>query len=164
MGVPPGSAAFVRGSEEILSLEGRKCSVCGTIAVPPSIHPVCIACGNESGRLVHLARSGTVQTFVVNHTMPPPFEAPLPLAVVDLDDGSRVMLQGMPEDAAALAIGDRVHLELRRYALERGVPVYGFKVRRRIDHNGGPPPASANGTTGAAAGVVDLAGARRERS
>jgi len=159
MGVPPGSAAFVRGSEELLSLEGRKCSACGTICVPPSIHPVCIACGGESGVLVHLARSGTVQTFVVNHTMPPPFEAPLPLAVVDIDDGARVMLQGLPEDAAALAIGDRVDLELRRYALERGVPVYGFKVRRRIDHNGGPPTASANGAR--AAGMAD---ARKERS
>jgi len=165
MGVPPGSAAFVRGSEELLSLEGRRCSACGTIAVPPSIHPVCIACGNDSGELVHLARSGTVQTFVVNHTMPPPFEAPLPIAVVDLDDGSRVMLQGMPEDAVALAIGDRVDLELRRYALERGVPVYGFKVSRRIDQNGGPPGGSANGANGAAASAPSgLTGARKERS
>ncbi len=164
MGVPPGSAAFVRGSEELLSLEGRKCSACATIAVPPSIHPVCLACGNDSGELVHLARSGTVQTFVVNHTMPPPFEAPLPLAVVDLDDGSRVMLQGLPEDAAALAIGDRVDLELRRYALERGVPVYGFKVRRRIENNGGAPGASANGARTGAAATGELAGAGKERS
>ena len=71
-----------------------------------------------------------MQTFVINHTMPPPFEAPLPLAVVDLDDGARVMLQGMPEDASEMAIGDKVRLELRRYALERGAPVYGFKVYR----------------------------------
>ena len=35
-----------------------------------------------------LARRGVVHTFVVNHTMPAPFVAPLPLAVVDLDDGA----------------------------------------------------------------------------
>jgi hypothetical protein len=32
-------------------------------------------------------------------------------------------------DGADLAIGTRVELVLRRYAHERGVPVYGFKAR-----------------------------------
>lgn len=130
MGVPPGSAAFVRGNVEMLQLRGRRCQECSSIAVPPTIHPVCPSCGAAGGEDIALSRSGTVQTFVINHTMPPPFEAPLPLAVVDLDDGARVMLQGMPEDASAMAIGDKVRLELRRYALERGAPVYGFKVYR----------------------------------
>jgi len=145
MGVPPGSAAFVRGADELLGLEGRRCEICATVSVPPSIHPVCVNCGAPGGEIIHLARTGSVQTFVVNHTMPPPFEAPLPITVVDLDDGSRVMLQGMPEDASALDIGDRVHLELRRYALERGVPVYGFKVRRDGPASGA---ASSNGANG----------------
>jgi len=154
MGVPPGSAAFVRGSEELLGLLGRKCDSCGTVCVPPSIHPVCMNCGSPGGDIVQVARRGRVQTFVVNHTMPPPFEAPLPLAVVDLDDGTRIMLQGMPEDAAALEIGDRVHLELRRYAIERGVPVYGFKVQRDVHPGSGP---NGNGTNGSGASVA-LAG------
>lgn len=149
MGVPPGSAAFVRGNQELLSLQGRKCAICGNIAVPPSIHPTCLSCGSPEGELVSLARHGQVHTFVINHTMPPPFEAPLPLAVVDLEDGSRVMLQGLPEDALALAVGDNVELTLRRYALERGVPVYGFKVRRTVDQSSEGAPglvgAASNG-------------------
>ena len=52
--------------------------------------------------------------------------------VVDLDDGARVMLQGTSADASSFAIGDRVGLALRRYALERGVPVYGYKVKREL--------------------------------
>jgi hydroxymethylglutaryl-CoA synthase len=71
-----------------------------------------------------------VHTFVVNHTMPAPFVAPLPLVVVDLDDGARVMLQGTSDAASRLAVDDRVELVLRRYTVERGVPVYGFKVQR----------------------------------
>jgi len=63
--------------------------------------------------------------------MPPPFVAPLPLLVLDLDDGARLMVQGTPDDAASIGIGDRVKLTLRRYALERGVPVYGFKALRQ---------------------------------
>jgi hydroxymethylglutaryl-CoA synthase len=130
MGVPPGGAGFVRGNVELLGLHGARCVDCGTISTPPSVHPACTNCGGRKLEEQPLARTGTVQTFVVNHTMPAPFVAPLPLVVVDLDDGARVQLQGMPEDAEVLRIGDRVELELRRYAVERGVPVYGFKVRR----------------------------------
>jgi len=95
--------------------------------------------------VVRLARTGTVQTFVVNQTMPPPFQAPLPLVVVDLDDGARLMIQGSPEDAGALAVGDEVELSLRRYALERGVPVYGYKAFRRA---AGTPAVAGAGASG----------------
>jgi uncharacterized OB-fold protein len=50
------------------------------------------------------------------------------MLILDLDDGARLMVQGTPEDAPTIGIGDRVRLVLRRYALERGVPVYGFKA------------------------------------
>jgi hydroxymethylglutaryl-CoA synthase len=151
MGIPPGSAAFVRGGEEVLALEGKKCSSCGMIAVPPSVHPVCPSCGSPEGEIVPLARTGVVHTFVVNHTMPSPFEAPLPLVVVDLDDGARMLLQGLSEDAAGMEIGDRIELELRRYAIERGAPVYGFKVRRSVSQNG----SSAAAPTAVAAGAAN---------
>jgi hydroxymethylglutaryl-CoA synthase len=128
MGVPPESAQFVRGADEMLSLLGARCVDCGTINTPPSIHPHCISCGSAKFVLVSLARRGTVHTFVVNHTMPPPFVAPLPLAVIDLDDGARVMLQ-VTEQRGDLRIGETVELVLRRYAHERGVPVYGYKAR-----------------------------------
>jgi hydroxymethylglutaryl-CoA synthase len=130
MGVPPGSAAFVRGGVELLALQGGRCVECGTLNVPPSVHPACIGCGGEKFEVRDLERTGTVHTFSVNHSMPAPFVAPLPLIIVDLDDGARVQFQGLPEDASTLAIGDRVELVLRRYALERGVPVYGYKARR----------------------------------
>jgi hydroxymethylglutaryl-CoA synthase len=127
MGVPPGSASFVRGAEEMLGLLGARCVDCGTINTPPSIHPHCISCASTKFELVPLARRGVVHTFVVNHTMPAPFVAPLPLAVIDLADGARVMLQVIG-DGAGLDIGTPVELVLRQYAHERGVPVYGFKA------------------------------------
>jgi uncharacterized OB-fold protein len=130
MGVPPASAAFVRGALEMLGLEGARCAACGSISTPPSIHPRCAACGAADLDVVPLARRGRVETFVVNQTMPPPFQAPLPLIVLDLEDGARLMLQGTPADAEDLAIDDDVELVLRRYAVERHVPVYGYKARR----------------------------------
>jgi hydroxymethylglutaryl-CoA synthase len=132
MGVPPQSAQFVRGADEMLGLLGARCVDCGTINTPPSIHPHCISCGSAKFVLEPLARHGFVHTFVVNQTMPPPFVAPLPIAVVDLDDGARVMLQGVTDrvaDGSDITVGAEVELVLRRYAHERGVPVYGYKVR-----------------------------------
>jgi hydroxymethylglutaryl-CoA synthase len=132
MGVPPESAMFVRGAAEMLGLLGGRCVDCGTISTPPSIHPHCIACGGPKLEPVALARSGTVHTYVVNHTMPAPFVAPLPLAVLDLDDGARLMLQ-VVGNGEGLAIGSKMRLVLRRYAYERGVPVYGFKAKQVVE-------------------------------
>jgi hydroxymethylglutaryl-CoA synthase len=128
MGVPPESALFARGADEMLQLLGGRCTDCGTINTPPSIHPACIACGGTKMESVPLARRGVVHTFVVNQTMPAPFVAPLPIAVIDLEDGARIMLQ-VVGDGQGLEIGSDVELVLRRYAHERGVPVYGWKAR-----------------------------------
>jgi hydroxymethylglutaryl-CoA synthase len=133
MGVPPESAMFVRGAREMLELHGGRCVECGTVNTPPSIHPTCIACGADKLEVVPLARAGTIHTYVVNQTMPAPFVAPLPIAVIDLDDGARVMLQAIG-DGSDIDIGRRVELVLRRYAYERGVPVYGFKARTVKEH------------------------------
>jgi hydroxymethylglutaryl-CoA synthase len=132
MGIPPGSAGFVRGGREMLALLGARCVECGTVCTPPSIHPRCIACGAGKLAEVALARAGTVQTFATNYAMPEPFVAPLPLAVLDLDDGARLMVQVTdgPGVADLLQIGDRARLVLRRYAVERGSPVYGYKAER----------------------------------
>lgn len=130
MGVPPAGGTFVRGGVEMLALQGGRCVACGSLNVPPSVHPACIGCGGDTFVVCELERTGTVHTFSVNHSMPAPFVAPLPLVIVDLDDGARVQFQGLPRDATTLTIGDRVELVLRRYAVERGAPVYGYKVRR----------------------------------
>jgi uncharacterized OB-fold protein len=130
MGVPPESAMFVRGADEMLGLLGGRCVDCGTISTPPSIHPHCISCGGPKLEPVALARTGVVHTFVINQTMPAPFVAPLPIAVLDMDDGARLMLQAIG-DGTDIEIGRSVELVLRKYAHERGAPVYGFKARAK---------------------------------
>jgi hydroxymethylglutaryl-CoA synthase len=154
MGLPPAGAAFVRGNVEMLGLEGAKCRACGTVSTPPSIHPRCNGCGGGDLEIVRLAHRGRVQTFVVNQTMPPPFQAPLPMVVVDLDGNARIMVQGSSADAATLAIDDEVTLALRLYAMERGIPVYGYKAFRVAtpDHTmvGSGAQAAASGAGGGA--------------
>jgi uncharacterized OB-fold protein len=140
----------------MLAFEGAKCRACGVISTPPSIHPHCNGCGGSEFDVIRLARTGTVQTFVVNETMPPPFQAPLPMVVVDLDDGARIMVQGSSVDAGDLAIDDKVTLSLRRYAVERGIPVYGYKAFR--DAPAGGTGRSNGELSGARAGTTNGAG------
>jgi hydroxymethylglutaryl-CoA synthase len=155
MGLPPAGAAFVRGNVEMLGFEGARCRVCGVISTPPSIHPRCNGCGGGELDVVRLARTGRVQTFVVNQTMPPPFLAPLPMVVVDLDDGARIMVQGSPDDADDLAIDDAVTLGLRLYATERGIPVYGYKAFRAAPK---AEPDSADAAPGRSRGATNGSG------
>jgi hydroxymethylglutaryl-CoA synthase len=49
-----------------------------------------------------------------------------------MDDGARLMLQVIG-DGRDLEVGRRVELGLRKYAHERGVPVYGFKARAVLE-------------------------------
>ena len=115
---PDGCAArerALRGADEMFGLLAGRCVDCGTISTPPSIHPSCTNCGGPKLEPVSVARAGTVHTYVVNHTMPAPFVAPLPIAVLDLDDGARLMLQ-VVGDGSDVEIGRRVELVLRRYA------------------------------------------------
>ena len=131
MGLPPGGAAFVRGNPEMLGpvrgpLPGVRDDLDAAVD-PPHLHRVR---GLEARGVSRWRAGDGLITFVVNQTMPPPFQAPLPLVIIDLEDGARLMVQGSPADAAELAVGDEVTLSLRRYALERGIPVYGYKAFR----------------------------------
>jgi formamidopyrimidine-DNA glycosylase len=82
----------------------------------------------DDGRVVHAHFRMSGDWHVDRDNGPEPRFA---RAVVELDDGARVMLQGLAEDAGGFAIGDDVELVLRRYAVERGAPVYGYKVKRK---------------------------------
>ena len=64
------------------------------------------------------------------HQVEAAFVAPLPIVVLDMDDGARLMLQAIG-DGTDIEIGRSVELVLRKYAHERGVPVYGFKARAK---------------------------------
>ena len=135
MGLPPGGAAFVRGNPEMLGLFGAALpdvrDDLDAAVDPPHLHRVrgVRARGRGAGPPGHAS-----QTFVVNQTMPPPFQAPLPLVVIDLEDGARLMVQGSPADAAESGRGRRGHLvaaPVRARAGHPGLRLQGVPGRRR---------------------------------
>lgn len=129
MAVPPLSPTFMRGTGELLRLEAARCTGCGFLNYPPSMRTICVRCGSTALEKATLSRKGRIHTFCVNYYMPPGFETPLANILVDLDSGGKYMGMGTELTPDELRVGMEVELVLRRITKERGVSVYGYKVK-----------------------------------
>ncbi len=114
-------------------LEAARCTGCGKILYPP--REVCPACKARTFETVALPREGKVVTFTVVRVPPAGFTAqsPLPIALVELANGVRVMVQiADVADPSTLEVGMAVRLEFRRINAdgEAGVIFYGHKAVR----------------------------------
>ena len=111
-------------------LEAEKCG-CGKINYPPRV--VCPECGGRSFETVVMPREGTVVTYTVVRVPPTGFvdQSPLPIAIIELTNGVRLMAQiGDVADPEELHIGMKVRLEFRRISAdgEAGNIFYGHKA------------------------------------
>ncbi len=110
-------------------MEAARCTRCGFLNYPPSMRTICVRCGCTALERATLSRKGRIHTFCVNYYMPPGFEIPLANILVDLDSGGRYMGMGTELTPDELRVGMEVELVLRRITKERGVSVYGYKVK-----------------------------------
>lgn len=114
-------------------LEAATCDECDKILYPPRL--TCPKCGSKSFTTTVLPRDGKVVTYTVVRVPPTGFteETPLPIALVELSNGARVMVQiADVEDPESLSIGMPIRLEFRRVQAdgEAGVIFYGHKAVR----------------------------------
>lgn len=72
---------------------------------------------------------GKIVSFVVQHRLPEGFETPLPLAVVDLENGARVYGQIIECQLEALEVGLEVEADFRVFYDDAGLSVYSYKFR-----------------------------------
>lgn len=89
----------------------RRCADCGRAHFPP--RRLCPSCWSERLEWAEACGRGTVYTCTVMRRAPAPaFAARVPyvVALVDLDEGPRVMANVVGEGALAVAIGDRVEV------------------------------------------------------
>ena len=112
-------------------LEAAKCEACEKIHYPPRV--VCSKCGGSTFENITLPREGKVVTFTIVRVPPAGFteQTPLPIAIVEVMDGLRIMVQiGDLEDPSDLEIGMPVRLEFRRISWdgEAGLIFYGHKA------------------------------------
>ena len=112
-------------------LEAARCAGCEKLLYPPRV--VCPSCGGSVFETITLPRKGRVVTFTVVRVPPAGFteQTPLPIAIVELMEGLRVMVQiGDLADPSELEIGMEVRLEFRRISWdgEAGLIFYGHKA------------------------------------
>lgn len=123
------SAKYWREIPQRYRMEAAKCSGCGAISFPPRL--VCSECRGRKFEPVVLAKEGKVLTYTVIHVPPSQFsdEAPYAIAVVELDDGVKTMMQLVDCDLDEIRTGQRVRTEFRKVQQEgaAGILCYGYK-------------------------------------
>jgi hypothetical protein len=107
--------------------EGRlvtqKCQRCGRLRHPP--RPMCSHCHSLDFDVIDLSGNGVVYSYaLLHHPQNPAFEYPVIAALVDLDEGVRVMTNLIDIDARDVAIGMAVTVEFRPTRHDGAVPVF----------------------------------------
>lgn len=103
---------FYRGLENSQLLVQR-CGQCARLRSLPS--PGCGHCGSLAWEEVALSGEGKIYSHVIHYHPPlPGFSCPHPIAVVDMDEGVRLLGAMDGTDPASLAIGSRVVVEFVR--------------------------------------------------
>ncbi len=67
----------------------QKCDSCHSTYFPP--RPFCPECGAREVSVVTASGRGTLYSYVINHLPSPGFEPPFAIAVVELEEGPRLM-------------------------------------------------------------------------
>ncbi|MBI5359198.1 MAG: hydroxymethylglutaryl-CoA synthase family protein [Planctomycetes bacterium] len=101
-----------REQDIMVQLKARKCPKClAILTLRQRVCPLCRA--SEGFEETRLSRTGRIFTYTQEHYNPTP-EPPTTMAVVDLDNGGRLLLQMTDTDADKVQIGMPVRLTYRR--------------------------------------------------
>jgi uncharacterized OB-fold protein len=100
----------------------QRCAACGQYQFPP--RSVCVECLEEAPEWVEAAGTGSVFTFTIQHREAEGFagQAPYTLAMVQLDEGPRIMSRIV--GVGDVAIGMDVVLRWANVGADLDVPVF----------------------------------------
>jgi len=88
----------------------QRCADCKELRHPPT--PACPSCRSFEWDTVESTGRGTIYSFVLHrHPVIPPFEAPHPVALIELDEGTRLVSDLVGVDPEKVEIGMRVQVE-----------------------------------------------------
>lgn len=114
------SAFFWEGTQK-QELRIQSCGACGALRHPPG--PACPKCGALDRSFIFASGTGTVFSFVIHRHPPVPGkELPIVIALVDLDEGVRMV--GEVPGAEDLVIGDRVVVDWQVVDDELTLPIW----------------------------------------
>lgn len=101
----------------------QRCASCGTLRHPPG--PACGHCRSYEWDTVESSGRGTVHSFVVNHyPQVPAFDYPLPIGLIELEEGTRLVADLIGVDPADIAVGMPVEVEFVAVDDELTLPMF----------------------------------------
>jgi uncharacterized OB-fold protein len=101
----------------------QRCVTCGKLLHPP--RPMCPICHGLEMEWVELAGTGTVYSYaMLHHPQHPAFSYPVIAALIDLDEGIRLLSNLVGVDSAEVHIGMRVSVLFDAVADGMAVPVF----------------------------------------
>ena len=110
--------------------EAARCNKCGKMHFPR--RRVCLECGNRELEDCHMTDTGKVVTYTVIRVAPPDFGGHVPyvVAVLEMDDSTRIMVQVVDVAPEDMRIGMKVRLEFRKIRQQgrSGVISYAHKA------------------------------------
>jgi uncharacterized protein len=102
-GLTPDNSFFFEGAKEHKLLI-QQCSSCQTLRHPPQ--PRCDHCGSYEWHPLEASGKGTVYSYVVNHhPQVPAFDYPLPLGLIELEEGTRLVAEIVDCPLDAVQVG-----------------------------------------------------------
>jgi uncharacterized OB-fold protein/acyl dehydratase len=101
----------------------QRCSSCGALRHPP--RPACPSCRSLEWETQRASGRGTVHSYVVHHHPPVPgFDPPYVVALVELEEGTRLISNLVEVDPAEVAIGMPVEIVFDRIDDELTLPLF----------------------------------------
>ncbi|SHM60456.1 bifunctional MaoC family dehydratase N-terminal/OB-fold nucleic acid binding domain-containing protein [Cryptosporangium aurantiacum] len=114
---------FFWGGTAANELRIQRCEKCGTLRHPPG--PLCTACGADASGYVVASGLGTVFSYVVHHHPPVPGrQTPYVVALVELDEGVRMLGEVVGVDPDVVRIGTPVEVVWDRIDDELTLPAW----------------------------------------
>jgi uncharacterized OB-fold protein/acyl dehydratase len=100
----------------------QRCT-CGALRHPP--RPRCDVCGSYEWDTVEASGRGTVYSYVVNHyPQVPAFDYPLPIGLIELEEGTRLVADIVGCDPSEIEVGMPVAVEWVEHDPELTLPAF----------------------------------------
>lgn len=119
-----------RIGRENAQLIGYKCKACGWVSFPER-KKTCKRCGAAPTDFeeILIKPYGKVISFVVQHRLPEGFQTPMPVAVVEFEEGARVYGEIIECQPGEVRVGMAVEADLRVMYEENGLDIYSYKFK-----------------------------------
>ena len=102
----------------------QRCDDCAHTYFPP--RPFCPNCGSRSVSVFPASGRATLYSYVIHHRAPPGFEAPYAIAVVELEEGPRMMtnIVDCPQTPEALELDMPLEVTFEKATDDISIPKF----------------------------------------